>query len=105
MRFSRPARPVLPPGKCSALITVTADLGELLVGHSTWDSYTAALRIYKHYELQLADSAVVTRRMSFSSYPGARAQAGRHGGEAHKGVRMRAGRQACGGGHIHPMGR
>lgn len=57
-------------GKCSALIKVTADLGDLLVGHSTWDSYTAALRIYKHYELGLADGVVKARRMSFSSYPG-----------------------------------
>jgi hypothetical protein len=40
-------------GKCSALIKVTADLGDLVFGHSTWDSFTAMTRIYKHYQLQL----------------------------------------------------
>ncbi len=71
--------PACPPrhatlGKCSALIKVTGDLGDLLVGHSTHDSFTAMTRIYKHYDFtSLADDAIAARRVSFSSYPGARA--------------------------------
>ncbi|PNH12428.1 Phospholipase B-like 1 [Tetrabaena socialis] len=58
-------------GKCSALIKVTGDLGELLMGHSTHDSFTAMTRIYKHYDFGgLADAAVVAKQVSFSSYPG-----------------------------------
>ncbi|WIA33202.1 hypothetical protein OEZ86_006348 [Tetradesmus obliquus] len=59
-------------GKCSALIKVTADLGDLLFGHSTWDSFTAMTRIYKHYQLQLqqVSGGVAAQGLSFSSYPG-----------------------------------
>ncbi|EFJ51951.1 hypothetical protein VOLCADRAFT_103148 [Volvox carteri f. nagariensis] len=58
-------------GKCSALIKVTGDLGELLLGHSTHDSFTAMTRIYKHYDFSgLSNTAVAAPRMSFSSYPG-----------------------------------
>ncbi|PNW85360.1 hypothetical protein CHLRE_03g182750v5 [Chlamydomonas reinhardtii] len=58
-------------GKCSALIKVTGDLTDLLVGHSTHDSFTAMTRIYKHYDFSsLADDAITARRVSFSSYPG-----------------------------------
>jgi hypothetical protein len=46
-------------GKCSALIKVTADLGDLVFGHSTWDSFTAMTRIYKHYQLQLQQVRLV----------------------------------------------
>lgn len=41
------------PGKCSALVKVTADLSDLVFGHSTFDSFTAMTRIYKHYQLHL----------------------------------------------------
>jgi hypothetical protein len=34
-------------GHCSAVIKVTGDLGDLLMGHATWDSYTAMTRIFK----------------------------------------------------------
>ncbi|KAG2442565.1 hypothetical protein HXX76_002651 [Chlamydomonas incerta] len=58
-------------GKCSALIKVTGDLTDLLVGHSTHDSFTAMTRIYKHYDFSsMADDAITARRVSFSSYPG-----------------------------------
>lgn len=40
-------------GKCSALIKVSADLSDIFFGHSTWDSFTAMTRIYKHYQLNL----------------------------------------------------
>eukprot|EP00798_Chlamydomonas_sp_ICE-L_P002443 gene2443-8767_t len=58
-------------GKCTSLIKVAGDLSDLYIGHSTWDSYTSALRIYKMYEFTgLSDSAIVSRKLSFSSYPG-----------------------------------
>eukprot|EP00879_Flechtneria_rotunda_P007490 GHRR01007858.1.p1 GENE.GHRR01007858.1~~GHRR01007858.1.p1 ORF type:complete len:452 (+),score=148.73 GHRR01007858.1:378-1733(+) len=59
-------------GKCSALIKVTADLSDMFFGHSTWDSYTAMTRIYKHYQfsLQQVTGGVAAQSLSFSSYPG-----------------------------------
>lgn len=42
-------------GRCSALIKLLPDLSDVFVGHSTWDQYTSALRIYKHYEFNLND--------------------------------------------------
>ena len=57
-------------GHCSALVKVTGDLSELYIGHSSWFTYSAMLRIFKHYNLRYADEAVRNRRVSFSSYPG-----------------------------------
>lgn len=56
-------------GHCSALVRVTPDLSDLLMAHSTWDTFRAMNRIYKTYDLRLRDPAVAVRRMSFSSYP------------------------------------
>ncbi|KAK2076982.1 hypothetical protein QBZ16_005210 [Prototheca wickerhamii] len=57
-------------GKCSALIKLAPDLSEIFFGHSTWDTYTAMLRIYKHYAFELQTLRPAAARMSFSSYPG-----------------------------------
>jgi len=57
-------------GHCSAFVRWSADGKELLFGHSTWDTYTAALRIYKHYNFQLSNEAIASFKLSFSSYPG-----------------------------------
>lgn len=57
-------------GKCSALVKLAADLSDIFVGHSTWDSYTAMLRIYKHYSFDLQELQPASQRISFSSYPG-----------------------------------
>ena len=57
-------------GKCSALIKVTADLSDLLFGHSTFDSFTAMTRIFKHYQFSLKHPGVKAQALSFSSYPG-----------------------------------
>jgi hypothetical protein len=57
-------------GKCSALVKLAADLSDLYMGHSTWDSYTAMLRVYKHYAFNLTELAPAAQRASFSSYPG-----------------------------------
>lgn len=56
-------------GRCSALIKVTNDLSDILIGHTTWWSYTSLLRIYKHYTTRLANPAIKCQRMSFPSYP------------------------------------
>ncbi len=49
---------------------VTSDLSDILIGHTTWWSYTSLLRLYKHYVFALAHPAVAAQRLSFSSYPG-----------------------------------
>jgi hypothetical protein len=57
-------------GHCSALLKVTPGLEEIYVGHTSWFTYSAMLRIYKNYEFALANSAVVAKKTVFSSYPG-----------------------------------
>lgn len=55
-------------GKCSALVKVTKD--DVFMSHATWDTYTAALRIYKHYEIHLHELEADASKIAFSSYPG-----------------------------------
>jgi hypothetical protein len=55
---------------CSALVKLTPGYEQMFMGHSTWTAFNGMLRIFKHYNLQLADSAVAARKISFSSYPG-----------------------------------
>ncbi|XP_067101308.1 phospholipase B-like 1 [Osmerus mordax] len=57
-------------GHCSALIKVLPGFENLLFAHSSWYTYAATLRIYKHWDFRLADKHTATGRMSFSSYPG-----------------------------------
>mmetsp|Transcript_5131 Transcript_5131/g.7214 ORF Transcript_5131/g.7214 Transcript_5131/m.7214 type:complete len:571 (-) Transcript_5131:49-1761(-) len=57
-------------GHCSALVKVTGDLSEMFMGHSSWFTYSAMLRIYKHYHFNYKGVRVANRAMSFSSYPG-----------------------------------
>ncbi|CAL8471420.1 g10962 [Coccomyxa elongata] len=57
-------------GRCSALITVTPDFSDLFMGHSTWDSYSQMMKLFKHYSFQLHLPGVAAQQMSFSSYPG-----------------------------------
>lgn len=57
-------------GKCSALVKVAADLSDIYMSHSTWDSYTAMLRVYKHYDFNLKSLSPAANKISFSSYPG-----------------------------------
>lgn len=42
----------------------------LLFGHSSWFTYAATMRIYKHWDLRVSDTHTATGKMSFSSYPG-----------------------------------
>jgi Phospholipase B len=46
------------------------DLSDILMGHSTWDTYSSMVRIYKHYDFGVRNPDHVMRRLSFSSYPG-----------------------------------
>eukprot|EP00933_Yihiella_yeosuensis_P071557 TRINITY_DN79766_c0_g1_i1.p1 TRINITY_DN79766_c0_g1~~TRINITY_DN79766_c0_g1_i1.p1 ORF type:complete len:656 (+),score=180.85 TRINITY_DN79766_c0_g1_i1:128-2095(+) len=55
-------------GRCSALVRLTKDKKDLLVGHSTFSDYSEMNRIFKYYDLPLGDG--VARKMGFSSYPG-----------------------------------
>ncbi|EFN52707.1 hypothetical protein CHLNCDRAFT_36792 [Chlorella variabilis] len=57
-------------GRCSAVVRVTPDLSDLLLGHSAWFTFGALVRIYKHYDVALHSQELPLRRMSFSSYPG-----------------------------------
>lgn len=46
-------------------------------------TFSAMLRVYKHFEFSLSHPAVRLRRMAFSSYPGARAVGGDTGAEGY----------------------
>ena len=57
-------------GHCSALIRTADDLSDIFVGHSSWFTYSAMLRIYKTYKFPLANKERKSATISFSSYPG-----------------------------------
>lgn len=52
------------------LVKVTPDLSDLLMGHTTWWTYTAMTRIYKHYSFALQGRQYRAHITSMSSYPG-----------------------------------
>jgi len=55
-------------GRCSALVRLSADNKDLMIGHTTFSDFSEMTRIFKYYDLPLEGSPV--RRMGFSSYPG-----------------------------------
>ncbi|KAI2658507.1 Phospholipase B-like 1 [Labeo rohita] len=55
---------------CSALIKMLPGYENLLLGHSSWYTYAASMRIYKHWDFSLKNKHSGTSRLSFSSYPG-----------------------------------
>uniref|UniRef100_A0AAQ6IM55 Phospholipase B-like n=1 Tax=Anabas testudineus TaxID=64144 RepID=A0AAQ6IM55_ANATE len=57
-------------GHCTALIKVLPGFENLLLGHSSWYTYAATMRIYKHWDFRVSDTQTATGKMSFSSYPG-----------------------------------
>eukprot|EP01130_Rhizamoeba_saxonica_P018914 TRINITY_DN9644_c0_g1_i1.p1 TRINITY_DN9644_c0_g1~~TRINITY_DN9644_c0_g1_i1.p1 ORF type:complete len:541 (-),score=112.21 TRINITY_DN9644_c0_g1_i1:31-1566(-) len=57
-------------GHCSAFVKVPGDLSDLWSAHSSWFTYQAMNRIYKHYYLDLEGDFIASRKFSFSSYPG-----------------------------------
>ncbi|XP_048191210.1 phospholipase B-like 1 [Perognathus longimembris pacificus] len=57
-------------GHCSALIKVLPGFENIIFAHSSWYTYAAMLRIYKHWDFNLKDMDTNSNRHSFSSYPG-----------------------------------
>jgi len=57
-------------GHCSALIRITPGIEEVFVGHTSWFTYSAMLRIMKSYEFNLHNVASRAKKTVFSSYPG-----------------------------------
>ncbi len=55
-------------GMCSALIKVTGDMSDMFMAHSSWFTFIATNRIFKHYNFGLVN--VPSSRLTFSSYPG-----------------------------------
>lgn len=61
----------------SEIIHLSASVFQVLPGyeniyfaHSSWFTYAATLRIYKHWNFNIVDPDTTTSRVSFSSYPG-----------------------------------
>ena len=69
----RLARDLELAGHCSALVKVAADLSDVYFAHSTWDSYTAMTRLYKHLDwgsVAGPSAPLGAARVSHSGYPG-----------------------------------
>ncbi|XP_076866560.1 phospholipase B-like 1 isoform X1 [Brachyhypopomus gauderio] len=59
-----------PMGHCSALIKMLPGYENLLFAHSSWYTYAATLRIFKHLDIRVTEAHTATGKLSFSSYPG-----------------------------------
>nr|XP_032822922.1 phospholipase B-like 1 [Petromyzon marinus] len=57
-------------GHCSALIKILPGYENIFMSHSSWFTYAATMRIFKHWDLNILDASTASRQMSFSSYPG-----------------------------------
>lgn len=57
-------------GHCSALIKVLPGYENIFMAHSSWFTYAATLRVYKHWNFNITDPFTATSKLSFSSYPG-----------------------------------
>ncbi|XP_074213346.1 phospholipase B-like 1 isoform X2 [Camelus bactrianus] len=57
-------------GHCSALIKVLPGFENIFFAHSSWYTYAAMLRIYKHWDFNIIDTDTSSSFLSFSSYPG-----------------------------------
>lgn len=55
---------------CTGLVRVTPALDDVLISHSSWFSYSAMNRIFKHYYFDLPTPVTGASKVSFSSYPG-----------------------------------
>ena len=49
---------------------VTAGFENMFMSHNAWFLYAATMRIFKHYHLNVKDSATAAYSLSFSSYAG-----------------------------------
>eukprot|EP00929_Paragymnodinium_shiwhaense_P119046 TRINITY_DN90936_c0_g1_i1.p1 TRINITY_DN90936_c0_g1~~TRINITY_DN90936_c0_g1_i1.p1 ORF type:complete len:688 (+),score=82.15 TRINITY_DN90936_c0_g1_i1:112-2175(+) len=57
-------------GRCSALVRLTAESQDLMLGHTTWSDYSRMTRVYKYYHFQLPGAETSAGVIGFSSYPG-----------------------------------
>ncbi|XP_008328494.1 phospholipase B-like 1 [Cynoglossus semilaevis] len=57
-------------GHCSALIKMLPGFENLLFAHSSWYTFAATMRIYKHWDFHVSEPNTATGKLSFSSYPG-----------------------------------
>lgn len=57
-------------GFCSALVKVTGAYENVFMSHSSWFMYQFTMRIFKHWNINVQDTATAAKQMSFSSYPG-----------------------------------
>ncbi|XP_030630963.1 phospholipase B-like 1 [Chanos chanos] len=57
-------------GHCSALIKMLPGYENMFFAHSSWYTYAATMRIYKHWDFRVTNSHTASGKMSFSSYPG-----------------------------------
>ncbi|XP_017272018.1 phospholipase B-like 1 isoform X2 [Kryptolebias marmoratus] len=64
-QFRRPGM-----GHCSALIKILPGYENVLFAHSSWYTYAATMRIYKHWDFHVFEPHTATGKLSFSSYPG-----------------------------------
>merc|ERR1712096_185955 len=55
---------------CSALVKVSANFSRLIVGHSSWFTYSAMNRISKTYRFHFENNRTAAHSITFSSYPG-----------------------------------
>ncbi|ESP01375.1 hypothetical protein LOTGIDRAFT_186156 [Lottia gigantea] len=57
-------------GHCSAMVKVLGAFENIFMSHSSWFAYAATMRIYKHWNFNVNDSATSAKKISLSSYPG-----------------------------------
>lgn len=57
-------------GRCSALVRVTPENQDLIVGHTTWDDYSKMTRIWKYYNWKIYGKWTSVQHIGMSSYPG-----------------------------------
>lgn len=72
-KFERPENPEeIPKGnsRCSAIVKVAEDGGDLLTSHVTWFSYSSLLRLQKRYRFKLCKCKNPGHEFTMSGYPG-----------------------------------
>ena len=54
----------------SPIFQVLPGYENIFMSHSSWFTYAATMRIFKHYDFNVVDKATAAKQISFSSYPG-----------------------------------
>jgi hypothetical protein len=55
---------------CSVLVKYSEETQELYHAHTTWGDYINMLRVFKHYTFLFNHPSTISKKVSFSSYPG-----------------------------------